>query len=62
MAKLNRRKAAGPDGLRVEHLQLWLVVQCIRNVMNAVVELEEVLSVLNLVLLSLWTRMMEGIP
>ena len=44
IARLKRRKAAGPDGLTAEHVQkagssvkLWL-----RNILNAVVEMEEV--------------------
>ena len=43
-----KKKAAGPDGLTVEHLQeagsdiqIWL-----RNVLNAIIELEEVPSAL----------------
>ena len=46
LSRLKRRKAAGPEGLMAEHLQeagsevqVWL-----RNVLNAIVELEEVPS------------------
>ncbi len=44
VAKLKTRKAAGPDGLTIEHLKAGgeTIMTCLMNPVNAVVELEEV--------------------
>ena len=50
LSKLKKRKAAGPDGLMAEHLQEagWIIRVWLRQVLQAVVSLEEVPAALKL--------------